>query len=401
MEIIKTDGKLSFFEATSIIVGHGVGAGILSVPYLASRNSIYTFVWIVVLAFIMNCLLHLMIAELSYNNGGAHFVKCLENIFKNEKFKKVFSWIVFILLGFSVCMNVCSYITGSSVAVASIFYMIRGLEIPDEFPTNVIILSMVFYYILVALVVFFGLKVVGVSEKYSVFAMIGVMVILLIAVIVKHNFHSVIGEHRALTNVFGLYGMISFALSSVISVPQVVKGLEGDAKKIRGSIVLGITINIVMIIALTLITLIGSNLVTQNGAINDLSKSIGGWVSLVGYIFTLFALSTSLWANTLDLRDVVHEQTKLGLKVSWIVASLPCLTVAILATFLSSTFVMFAKAASVFQIITSLAVIVAYALSRKKLKDSPICGAFGNLVFQILVVVFALIATVGSVLPTV
>ncbi len=292
-------------------------------------------------------------------------------------------------------------ITGSSVAVASIFYMIRGLEIPDTFPNSVIIISMLVYYVIVALIVFFGLKVVGVSEKYSVFAMIGLMLILLVAVIVKHNYHPIQGEYKALTNIFGLYGMISFALSSVISVPQVVKGLEGDTKKIRGSIILGISINIVMIIALTIITLVGSNLVTKNGAINDLARSIGGWVSVVGYVFTLFALSTSLWANTLDLRDVIHEQTKLGLKTSWLAASLPCLIVAILATFLSSTFLMFAKAASLFQIITSLAVIVAYAISRHKMKDSPICGAFGTLAFQVLVVLFALIATVGSILPTV
>lgn len=30
---IKTEARLTFFEATSIIVGHGVGSGILSVPF--------------------------------------------------------------------------------------------------------------------------------------------------------------------------------------------------------------------------------------------------------------------------------------------------------------------------------------------------------------------------------
>ena len=37
---LKERTDLSFPEAASIIVGHGIGAGILSVPYLASRNSI-------------------------------------------------------------------------------------------------------------------------------------------------------------------------------------------------------------------------------------------------------------------------------------------------------------------------------------------------------------------------
>ena len=36
---IETESKLTFFEATSIIIGHGVGSGILAVPYIASRTS--------------------------------------------------------------------------------------------------------------------------------------------------------------------------------------------------------------------------------------------------------------------------------------------------------------------------------------------------------------------------
>ena len=35
-----SESGLSFFGAASIIVGHGVGAGILSVPYPASHNSV-------------------------------------------------------------------------------------------------------------------------------------------------------------------------------------------------------------------------------------------------------------------------------------------------------------------------------------------------------------------------
>jgi amino acid permease len=36
---IESESRLTLFEATSIIVGHGVGSGILAVPYIASRTS--------------------------------------------------------------------------------------------------------------------------------------------------------------------------------------------------------------------------------------------------------------------------------------------------------------------------------------------------------------------------
>lgn len=397
-KVIKSESRFTFLEATSVIVGHGVGTGILSVPYLASRNNIFDFIWIVLLAFFINVLLHLMIAELSYNNDGAQFVTCLRNMFNSEKVKKVASWIAFALLGFSVLMNVCSYITGSSIAIASIYYTIRGVAIPDVIPYGVEIICMLIYYLLVACIVFFGMKIVGISEKYCLFMMIGVMIVLLVAVTLNQTY-PLPNEFKSLNNIFALYGMISFALSSVMSVPQVVKGLNGDKKKIRGSITLGVGINASLVILLTFLTLVGSGKITQNGAIVDLSTEIGGWVSIIGYVFTLIALSTSLWANTLNLRDVISEQTKLNLKLSWVFASLPCLLIAIVAVFLSSTFVKFARIASIVQIVTNLGIIIAYGLSRKKVKESPICGVFGALPFQILVVLMAIVASVGSILP--
>ena len=83
MAKIESESRLSFMEATSIIVGHGVGSGILSVPYLASRNSWLDIIWVIALCYAVNLLMHYMIAELSLNNGGAQFIRC----FQNELFK--------------------------------------------------------------------------------------------------------------------------------------------------------------------------------------------------------------------------------------------------------------------------------------------------------------------------
>ena len=67
---IESESRLTFFEATSIIVGHGVGSGILAVPYIASRTSWASIILIIAVAYAINLLMHLMIAELSLNNGG-------------------------------------------------------------------------------------------------------------------------------------------------------------------------------------------------------------------------------------------------------------------------------------------------------------------------------------------
>ena len=64
MNKIKYESTQSFLEATSIIVGHGVGAGILSVPYLAAHNSLREILLIIGFCYLFNILLHLLIAVL-------------------------------------------------------------------------------------------------------------------------------------------------------------------------------------------------------------------------------------------------------------------------------------------------------------------------------------------------
>ena len=46
MAKVHGESKLTFLESTSIIIGHGVGSGILSVPFLASRNNWHDIIWI-------------------------------------------------------------------------------------------------------------------------------------------------------------------------------------------------------------------------------------------------------------------------------------------------------------------------------------------------------------------
>ena len=379
---IQSESRLTFLEATSIIVGHGVGAGILAVPYLASRAPWWDFLWILAVAYAVNLLLHLMIAELSLNNNGAQFVKCFENELFTGRFKKIATWIVFGFLAFSVLCNVASFITGSAAVFTSWF----GL------PSWA---GMLIYYVIAGLVVFFGMKIVGICEKYSVIAMVVVIGILFVAT-VTGQISALPSTFIASTNAMALYSTVAFSLSAVMSVPQVVKGVAGDRKKIIGAIAAGAGINAFLIIVVTFMTLLGAGqAITKNGALVDLSASLGGWVSIIGYIFSILALSTSFWANTLNMRDIIAEQTKWNLRLCWLLATLPCLILALCGM---TSFVGFARLAGIIQVLTGIGIIIAYSRSRRRVGQSLICGRFGTLPFQIIVILSSIMATVGSVI---
>ena len=380
---IKTEAELTFLEATAIIVGHGVGSGILSVPFLASRNSFIDVLWIIALVYGVNLIMHLMIAELSYNNGGAQFIKCFENELFTGKLKTVATWIAFVFLGLSVLLNVAGFIAGA----AAVFKAWFGLPIWA---------GKLIYYVLAALVVNFGMKLVGICEKISIGAMVAVIGVLFVATMMADH-QALPNQFVATSNMLALYGMVSFSLSAVMSVPQVVKGLKGDVGKIRGAIAAGTGINVGLILVITIMTLIaaGSN-ISQDGALVDLSAALGGWVGIVGYIFSLLALSTSFWANTLNIRDIVHEQTKWNVKLSWLVSSVPCLVLALIGV---QSFVGFTRLASVIQVLTGIGIIIAYNRSKRREGATPIVGHFSGIVFQIIVVVSSLASTVGAILP--
>ena len=377
---IKSEANLTFFEATSIIVGHGVGSGILAVPYLASRNDWKDLLWIMAVAYLINLLMHYMIAELSYNNQGAQFIKCFEKELFVGRFKTFATWLAFGLLGISVVMNVSGFIAGA----AAVFKAWFGL------PTWI---GMTLYYVIAASVVLFGMKLVGICEKISVGSMIAVIGVLFVATMLS-EISPLPTEFIATSNLVALFSMISFSMSAVMSVPQVVKGLQGNVGRIRSSIAAGTGINMGLILLITFMTLLGAGSdVSQDGALVDLARHLGGWVSIVGYIFSLLALSTSFWANTLNLRDIVAEQTKWNRRLSWLISSLPCLFIALLGV---SSFVGFTRLASVVQVLTGVGIIISYNRSRKREGASPICGFWGKLPFQILVVISTLFATVGA-----
>ena len=383
MSKIKGESKLSFFEATSIIIGHGVGSGILAVPYLAAHNSLREILLILLICYLFHLVLHLIIAELSYNNDGAQFISCFDAELFSGKLKKIFTWVAFALLGLSVLINVSGFLTGA----AAVFYSWFGLDRT---------IGMLIFYVIGAGVVFVGMKLVGICEKFAVSSMVLVVGILFVATL-RSDMSPLPSGFRGLNNALALFGMISFSLSAVMSTPQVVKGLEGDAKQIRRAIALGLALNAGLILLVTITTLLGAGKsITKEGALVDLAAHLGGWVSIVGYVFTLLALATSFWANTLNLRDIVHEQTRWGLRISWLAASLPCL---VLALFSLASFVDFARYASAIQVVTGLGIIWAYHLSRKRVGSAPIVGRFGTLPFQILVMLGTLLATVGAVLP--
>lgn len=380
---IKSEAKLTTFEAISMIVGNSIGTGIIAVPYLATKNSMLDVVWMVALAYIINVILHLIIAELSYNNGGAQLVKSFEGELFHGAAKKLFSWVVFAVYGLAIMIGVSGNINGG----AQIFTSWFGMPVWT---------AQLIYYAAAGCVVFTGMKAVGIAQKYAVILLMGIVAAMTVGTFTK-PVNTLYTAEFHWNNLLALYSMVVFATSANQAVIQVVKGLDGSPRKIRKSILIGFGLSSVFVLIVTMTVLLGTNgEINKELAYMQLGESIGKWAVILAGIFSLFALLTTFWSNTLALRDVVHEQINTGNRVSWLIATVPCILFAIFGV---SSFIILTRIMSGVVVLVSVMLVLTYGRSRKKAGASPICGVIGTVPFQALMVISTILSAIGSLVP--
>lgn len=378
-----SEAKFTMAESVSMIMGNSIGTGIIAVPYLATKNSLLDVVWMVLIAYAVNVILHLIIAELSLNNGGVQLVKSFEGELFHGKMKKVFSWIVFVVYGLAIMTGISGNINGG----AQIF--VNWFNIPLE-------LAQILYYVIAGVVVFIGMKAVGIAQKYAIMVLFGIVGIMTAATFM-HPLNSLYRSEFHWNNLIALYSMVIFATSANQAVIQVVKGLGGDAPRIRKSIFVGFALSSLFVLVVTATVLLGTKgSPDKELAYMQLGESIGPWAVVLAGIFSLFALLTTFWSNTLALRDVVHEQTGIGNRLSWVLATLPCILFAIFGV---NSFIILTRIMSGVVVLVSIMLVITYGKSRRRAGSSPICGVIGTKPFQILMVISTIISAVGALIP--
>lgn len=352
-------------------------------PYLATKNSMLDVVWMVVIAYIVNVILHLIIAELSYNNGGVQLVKSFEGELFHGVAKKIFSWGVFVVYGLAIMIGVSGNINGG----AQIFTNWFGLPMWA---------AQLVYYVIAGSVGFMGMKAVGVAQKYAVVLLMGI-----VAVMTAGTFSQPVNAMYTApfhwNNLLALYSMVVFATSANQAVIQVVKGLDGNPRKIRKSIFIGFGLSSALVLIVTMTVLLGTKgSINKELAYMQLGESIGRWAVIAAGIFSMFALLTTFWSNTLALRDVVHEQVGIGNRTSWLAATIPCILFAIFGV---NSFIILTRIMSGVVVLVSVMLVFTYGKSRRKAGASPICGVIGTVPFQVLMVISTILSAVGSLIP--
>ena len=377
-----TKKQLTTWEAACIITGYGIGAGVLSMPYMAARNGLILSTLILILSLLASYVLHLMIAEIALKEGnGGQIISCLNRFLFRGKAKQVLTVIFFVLMAVILVTNLAAYISGAEEIIVGL------LPIPS-------IAAKLLFYVVAASVVLFGLKAVGVSEKIAVTVIFALIAALAAASLLNVR-NPLSLSAGSLNDALAYYGLAMFAMSAFFSVPQAVEGLDGDTKKIRKAVFLGLLNNFILILVISVCSLLSSTEITELAMVGW-SAGIGLWAQLIGGLFTVLAMLTTYWSLSLALGGIVDDMLHTGTKISWLLATLPSLILVLfnLAGFLD----LMRTAGGLIAIIIAVMVVPAYHNARRDVPENNLLRRSG-LPLEIMIVIAYILMAVGSVVP--
>ena len=376
--------KLTFIESVMLVAGAGIGTGILTIPYAISKIGVFGTITALIIAYIVSAVMYLIIADLTRNSEKPEDLLAIldEHLFSG-KGKKALNIAFLVLLVLLLLENLVVYI------------LCAGNVLTDLLGINSTATQIIFYA-LASVVIIFGVKGMGIGEKLSMI-LIGSAVLVLMVLSFLNMKGALNFSFGAPSTVFAVYGLFMFAFSAIFSVIQVCNHIE--KKELTSKAVIGgLSLNALITIAFTVAVILGSDSVTEIATIG-LSSGIGiAFVRIICSILVLLAMFTSFWSSGFAFADVVGGQFGLSTRISWFIATVPALLIAVLLPLGILDYVQIGAGA--LSIILVIVVLPAYYNAVKQPKTNLLLGkCSGNKIMLSLVALFIILMAVSSFIP--
>ncbi|MBU4360575.1 hypothetical protein L6278_00125 [Candidatus Parcubacteria bacterium] len=291
--------ELPLLQATSTLIGTIIGAGILGIPYVFAKAGFWTGV--VVLAVITFAMLamKLMFGEITLRTYGNHQISGYVEKYLGKFWKNLTS----IILILTISGSILAYFIGIGEVLAEIF---KGSAFIWGFA----------FYILASIFLYFGLKLIKNIEL--IFTGIIFLIVLTILFLSQQHFELGNLANFDFSKLLIPYGVVLFACSGIIAVPEVRKILSRREYLFKKSILLGVLIPsvIYLIFAWIVVGVTGAN--TTEIATVGLGRIMGYKIIIIGNIFAFFTMATSFLTLGLGLKETFNFDFKIKHVWAWL-----------------------------------------------------------------------------------
>ncbi|MFH0831981.1 MAG: aromatic amino acid transport family protein [archaeon] len=304
--------KPAFYEAVATLIGTIIGAGVLAIPYAISKAGFLTGLMILAVLAFASILVYLYVGEVVLRTKG--------NFQLSGYARKYLGNIGGSLMAFTMIFGIygalIAYIIGVGDSLAALFSTNQINFLQFSMSSN-IFFSLLFF-IFASLVVYRGMKMVGMSEMI----MSSIVVVLLLAISVLAFPGMRISNLASfdISKVFLPYGVILFALSGAVAIPEIKEQLSSNRKQLRKAIIIGVMVPVVLYLLFSLVTVGVCGIGTTEIATVCLGQRFGSASFLMGNLFAILAMTTSFLSLGFGLKEMYKYDYRIKHFFSWILA---------------------------------------------------------------------------------
>ena len=301
--------KITFMEAIAILIGTQVGAGVLGLPYAASRVGFFLSLFILFGVTLLMLFTALIVLKYSAEMGGMQMSNMAEEILG-----KAGGWVMYVSIFIMSFGALLAYVAG----MGNVFSSLLGV---NE------MLSAILFWLFASIIIYLGLEASGKTELIMSFFML----LLFIAVIFMLLPNAKV-ENGLYTNFGGVLSMIGVAIFSLgchTVIPDVYNGL-GDYKKAKKAVILSFIIPAIIyaIFMASFLFSFGKNtpqIATQ--ALESIYRKAG---NIIGNVIPMVAITTSYIGVALAQQSNTKYFFNIKKIYAWLITVIPPLAVYLL-----------------------------------------------------------------------
>lgn len=277
--------NIRIMQAGATLIGTIIGAGILGIPYVVSKVGLLPGLVMLIILSLAMIILQLMFAEITLRTKHAHEIPGYGGFYLGYHVKHL-SLVVGLLAGYGTLL---AYVIGEGAVLSSLF---GG----DSLHWGLV------FFIVGSVIVYKGLDLVKRFElglEILVLFIIGAIGILALPHINSDKLY-----YWNMANMATPYGVLLFALSGTIVIPQIRQELIGEEKKLPG-VIIAANLIVFIIYALFLYFVIGvTGKETTEIATVGLGAVVGKKVFILGNILAFFTMATGFLAIGMAMRSL-------------------------------------------------------------------------------------------------
>jgi len=289
-------------EALAILVGTQIGAGVLGLPYAASKVGLIPALAVLVGVMFLMLWTGFIVLKFSARMGGAQMSTIAQRVLG-----KVGGWLMYVSIFIMSFGAILAYIAGMGSVFANLFGISETL-------------GAFIFWILASLVVYHGLEASGKTELVMSYVMLVLFIAVTLMLVPYAKLSN--GLYVRLSGILSITGVAIFALGCHTVIPDVYKGL-GSYEETKKVLVWAFIIPTAIYAIFMTVFLLAFGRNTPQIATQGLQFLYGKLGKLVGNLIPLLAITTSYIGIALAQQSNNEEFVRLKRPIAWGLTVIP------------------------------------------------------------------------------